>query len=140
MDDQRDFVETYKRALKALDALDWHAADHLCQQLVEMQPHIPELHYNHSHVLREMGNTSGAIGAARRAVDLDADDPDFRYRLAEILIDVGSPEEATEHLKVTVSKDPESAHAHFLLGALAHTRRDLGEAESGPPPILWMRS
>lgn len=61
----------------------------------------------------------------RRALDIEPDTIDARYRMAVLLASQGQAEEAIRHLQRVLELQPGHAEAHNMLGAVLEGRDDL---------------
>jgi tetratricopeptide (TPR) repeat protein len=75
------------------------------------------------------GDPEAALGKLRRAVELSGDQyPECRLRLAEALVAQGRFDEAEEHCRRVLERDPQHLRAYLDLGRLAYERGQLQEA------------
>lgn len=83
------------------------------------------------------GDTEGAIARWLSSVDLDGENYETRYNLANAYIETGECEKAVEHAKVAVNLSKNQALAHYTLAAagecaaenLLKTKNKDGEVE-----------
>ncbi len=87
-----------------------------------------KVHNDYGVMLRDDGDIVRAIFHARRALDLEPGQLDYRYFLGALLVQQGSYEDAIPYLEQVIAQRPWQQGAHFNLGqALVRTNR----AEAG---------
>jgi tetratricopeptide (TPR) repeat protein len=79
-------------------------------------------------VLADLGRQEEALAGYRRALELDQDDADAHYNLADLLEEMGCKADAQDHWQAYVQRDPHSEWGRHCTGE-AITRE--GEAELG---------
>ncbi len=65
----------------------------------------------------QSGNTEQAMAFYAEAIEQEPDNPIFRYNYGSMLLEAERYDEATEQLRVAIELDPQSANAHYNLGA-----------------------
>jgi spermidine synthase len=78
--------------------------------------------------LAEQGQLDSAVGAFRRALELDPDDAAAHWHVGSALASGGAYPEATEHLVRSVELDPGNSRAHSDLGLLLAFQGRLDES------------
>jgi protein O-GlcNAc transferase len=99
-----------------------------CRQSIELDPKIPQTHYNLGIALRELGQLDESEAAYRQAIALKADFPQAHNNLGNALRMLGRLDEAEESLRAAVALKPDYAEAHSNLGNVVREQGKLDEA------------
>jgi hypothetical protein len=102
-----------------------------------------QTHLNLGSLLAQNGKTADAIAALSKAVSLDPDHAEARFRLGLAYRDAGNPQAAIDELSAAVRLRPEHGDAHAALGielaqmnrlseALPHLERAVTRAPNDP--------
>lgn len=96
--------------------------------------------------LSQQGDSTGALAAARKAVEIDPENRGAQLREAELLIDMGfkdKDQDATEKGQAIVDaileKEPDNPEAHFVKAKLALTKSDVKAAKESLETVLQAR-
>lgn len=95
---------------------DWHAAQAALTEAVALDPSLTLAYYNLGGVHYSLGHVKPAIQAYRRALELQSDFSDARYRLALLLKLTGQPREAVRFME------------EAALGGVAQAQYFMGQA------------
>lgn len=91
--------------------------DALAKALLHKTPEDATAHAVHGAILGQMGRTSMAVNALRKAVALRPDYADGHANLGKALADQGDPEAGTKSLQTAIKLNPKHTMAHTNLGA-----------------------
>jgi predicted TPR repeat methyltransferase len=105
---------------------DARAALRHTERALALQPDAPVFLANHGGALAEAGDLRGAVGFLRAALRRRPDDPVALRNLGQALAALGDPRAALEPLERAVALAPDAVEPRL---ALAHARREAGEAE-----------
>ncbi len=81
-------------------------------------------------VLYSRGNFTEAIESYESAFASGAGSAEGRYRLSVSLVQLERGDEALEHVRAAINKDPQHGEAQFLFGQLLNERNRYAEAEA----------
>jgi tetratricopeptide (TPR) repeat protein len=125
-DPQRsEALAQYMNAIAAEKDGDYTAALNAYQLASNTDPESPEPVRAHALLLMRLGRIAEATGVARRAIELDPDDAETRFRLAVLLLSQRKAPEAADLLDQAVeskrlqSNSPEFIRLHSVRGRLA---------------------
>ena len=93
--------------------------------------------------LSQQGDATGALAAARKAVEIDPENRGAQLREAELLIDMGFKEKDADATKkgraivdAILEKEPDNPEAHFVKAKIALTESDVKAAKESLETVL----
>ena len=102
------------------------AADY--QELLEIKPDDPSVHYNLGNVLLRLGRLDEAMAQYQKALELKPDDPKAGYNLGVVLARLGRLDEAAAQYQRVLRIKPDYAKARSGLDAVLLRRDQLDDA------------
>ena len=112
-------AEHAQRAAEYYDAEQWNEAKIEYLNLLQLSPDDGEANFRLGEVQRRLGEYADSLWRYREAVRLDPQNPEWRARLAAMLIAAQRIDEAREHADAALAIDPENIEA-LLLRARIH--------------------
>lgn len=97
------------------------------EDAIEANDTLAEAHVRLAQLMEAGGSATEALPHARRAVELQPDNPGYRYLLGRLLFAAGELEAALEQLSMVVAQRPNDHEVHYNLGQVL-TR--LGRSDS----------
>lgn len=89
------------------------------QKALELDDSRPQRFVSLSQVYRAMGQLNHAVIALNKAIQLEAENVDFLFLLADIQVELGNFDEASEILGRLLEADPKNRDAKALLKAIS---------------------
>jgi tetratricopeptide (TPR) repeat protein len=87
-------------------------------QVVELDPHYPEYHFDRGNLRFQNGDASGALADYDHAETLGPPFPELFHNRAEVLLATGDPEGAVRSLERALELDPDSLESLVSLASL----------------------
>ncbi|MEX0822288.1 MAG: tetratricopeptide repeat protein, partial [Rhodothermales bacterium] len=124
-DDPR--VKVYKgRAYLELGYVD--SARLAFEAAIDQGDSIPEAHARLARLFDQNGDTEAALPHARRALEQEPDNADYRYLIGSMLLRTGAVEEAVATFRQVVEQDPNHSEGYYGLGRALADLDQLDEA------------
>ncbi|MEP6992844.1 MAG: tetratricopeptide repeat protein, partial [bacterium] len=98
-----------------------------------LAPQRPDVHQRIGDIARSLGDLEGAVGAYRRALELDSELAVVRFQLARLLRGRGQSREAEHELEAALDAVPTYAEATLELASL---KRSAGHPENALPLLI----
>jgi Tfp pilus assembly protein PilF/predicted nucleic-acid-binding protein len=98
----------------------------ILRKIIELNPELPEAHYNLGVLLGNRGRKEDAEAEYREAIRINPDYVDAHINLGNLLNDMGRKEDAEVEYREALRINSDSADAHYNLGVLL---KDMGRKE-----------
>jgi tetratricopeptide (TPR) repeat protein len=105
-----------------------HVALHICQKLLDDNPHIHEIHTTLGNIYNKIGNLDAALSEYKTALDLNPDVPETHFNLGLVCTQKQWLDQATSAYEKAIRLNPTYARAHCNLGHLFLLKGELDRA------------
>lgn len=130
LSDASDVVSTrLKLATLSLSKPDFDAAEDQLQKAIKLEPNNDELWSLLGHCLSRQHKTEEALHAFQRAVEIDPDDPNNLYNIADACLTLDRPDHAINPLLRAVQLRHDYSLAHYDLSLAYLTMKKYKESE-----------
>jgi tetratricopeptide (TPR) repeat protein len=116
-------------ALAALRSEEKDKALHVLQKALQVQPHDPELLYEHGFVALDGGLYREAQQSLESALAIQPDYPDATYALARTYLKENMAQSAEQQMRKYLAQKPNDATAQYGLGYVLMAEQQLDEAK-----------
>jgi len=110
-----------------------------CEQVLRAAPEFPEAHVLRASILERTRDMDGAVGAWRRAIELDPKSSELQRRLAATLLRTRDTAAALTAAKEAVRLRPNDPDTQLTLAVASLSAKDLSTARSAAKAVLDAR-
>ena len=86
------------------------------EAVIEQNDSLAEAHARLAHLYDQNGDIEHGLPHARRALEHEPDNPDYRYLVGSMLLRSGQPDQAVEEFQQVVERKPGHSEAYYGLG------------------------
>lgn len=116
LDDSLAEAHTSLAYIRLVYNWDWETAEAGFKRAIALDPRCAHAHHWYSHYLIAVGRNEAALEENMKALELDPHEAAYNQHLAWYYVFTGDYDKAIEHLRVTISQDPDFYPARIILG------------------------